>query len=134
MERDPQEPRNPAQADAGALPDENQANEIDLVLPADDEPSLIELSTLDRFSPWLKRFGRIIATAAGIATITFGLVLGYNQIRDAYDDRIARESELRRIEIDKVRDDFSVEDKALETRLREVEQELIRIQATLKSD
>lgn len=93
MERDPQEPRNPAQANEGALPDQNQANEIELVLPADDEPSHIELSTLDRLSPWLKRFGKVIATAAGIATITFGFVHVYNQIRDVYDDRIARESE-----------------------------------------
>jgi hypothetical protein len=69
-----------------------------------------------------------------IATFTFLLANGYNGIRDVYDDRIATESEARRIEIDKLRNQLSTEDTALETRLREVEQELIRIQATLKSE
>ena len=72
--------------------------------------------------------------AAGIATITFGIVLSYNHIRDVYDDRITTESEARRLNIDGVRDEFRDDTKALESRLREVEQELIRIQTTLETE
>lgn len=66
-----------------------------------------------------------------IATFTLLLANGYNSIRDVYDSRIATESEARRAEIDELRKHFDTEDKAVEDRLRLVEQELIRIQTKL---
>jgi hypothetical protein len=133
LAKHPKKSRDPTQADAGTLSHQDSTDQI-LIAEPSAEPRSIVLSTLDRLGPWLKSFGKAVAIAAGIATITFGIVLSYNHIRDVYDDRITTESEARRLNIDGVRDEFRYDTKALESRLREVEQELIRIQTTLETE
>lgn len=138
VETDTQEPRDQPRVDAHTLQQADpETEQLEILDPEDDGPPEIapdRQTFWDKYGTAIKRWGGLIGSIVAIATFTFLLANGYNGIRDVYDDRIATESEARRIEIDKLRNQLSTEDTALETRLREVEQELIRIQATLKSE